>query len=46
MEIASFEDIFTTTASSAMFHAANVDLETFKKQFAEVEAYLSKQMKR
>ena len=34
-----------TSGWSAMLHAANVDLETFKKQFAEVEAYLSKQMK-
>jgi len=25
---------------------ANVDLETFKKQFAESEAYMSKHMKR
>jgi len=35
-----------TSGWSAMLHAANVDLETFKKQFAEVEVYLSRQMKR
>jgi hypothetical protein len=28
-----------------MLDAANIDLDSFKNQFAEVEAYLRKQMK-
>ena len=35
-----------TSGWSAILHVANVDLETFKKQFAESEAYMSKHMKR
>jgi alkylhydroperoxidase/carboxymuconolactone decarboxylase family protein YurZ len=34
-----------TTGWSAILHAANVDFDKFKKQFAEAEAYLAKQMK-
>ena len=34
-----------TAGWSAILHAAGVDFEKFKKQFAEVEAYLSKQAK-
>ena len=35
-----------TTGWSAILHASNMDLESFKKQFAEAEAYMKKQMKR
>jgi len=35
-----------TTGWSAMLHATSIDLNSFKKQFAEVEAYLTKQKKR
>jgi AhpD family alkylhydroperoxidase len=34
-----------TTGWSAILHASNIDFEHFKKQFAEVEAYVTKQMK-
>lgn len=34
-----------TVGWSAMLHAANVDLESFKKQFAQVEEHLKKQAK-
>jgi AhpD family alkylhydroperoxidase len=34
-----------TVGWSAMLHAANIDFEHFKKQFAQVEDYLTKQMK-
>jgi AhpD family alkylhydroperoxidase len=34
-----------TTGWSAILHAANIDLEDFKKQFAQVEEHLSKQTK-
>lgn len=34
-----------TTGWSAMLHATSIDLDSFKKQFAEVEEYLKKQMK-
>ena len=35
-----------TTGWSSILHATSIDLDSFKKQFAEVEAYLRKQMKR
>lgn len=35
-----------TTGWSAMLHATSIDLDSFKKQFAEVEAYLAKQKNR
>jgi AhpD family alkylhydroperoxidase len=35
-----------TSGWSSILHAANVDLEAFKKQFAESEAYMTKQMKK
>ena len=35
-----------TNGWSVMLHATSVDLESFKKQFAEAEAYMKKQMKR
>jgi len=35
-----------TTGWSAMLHATSIDLESFKEQFAKVEAHLSKQTKR
>ena len=34
-----------TTGWSVMLHATSIDLDSFKKQFAEVEAHLKKQMK-
>jgi AhpD family alkylhydroperoxidase len=34
-----------TVGWSAILHAANIDFEHFKKQFAEVEAFVTKQMK-
>jgi AhpD family alkylhydroperoxidase len=34
-----------TAGWSAMLHATSIDLNSFKKQFAEVEAYLAKQRK-
>jgi AhpD family alkylhydroperoxidase len=34
-----------TTGWSEILHATSVDLDSFKKQFAEVEAYLAKQKK-
>jgi AhpD family alkylhydroperoxidase len=34
-----------TAGWSAMLHATNIDFEKFKKQFAQVEDYLSKQGK-
>ena len=34
-----------TTGWSAILHAASIDFDKFKKQFAEVEEYLTKQMK-
>lgn len=34
-----------TSRWSAMRDAVNIDLDSFKKQFAQVEAYLRKQMK-
>ena len=34
-----------TTGWSAILHSANIDFDKFKKQFAECEAYLAKQMK-
>jgi AhpD family alkylhydroperoxidase len=35
-----------TTGWSEMLHAASIDLEGFKKQFAEVEAYLSEKQEK
>jgi len=34
-----------TTGWSAILHAANIDLDKFKKQFAQAEEYMSKRMK-
>ena len=34
-----------TTGWSAILHAANIDFDKFKKQFAQVEEHLSKQTK-
>jgi alkylhydroperoxidase/carboxymuconolactone decarboxylase family protein YurZ len=34
-----------TTGWSAMLHATSIDLESFKKQFAQVQEHLKKQMK-
>lgn len=34
-----------TTGWSAILHTANIDLDRFKKQFAEAEAYMTKQAK-
>jgi AhpD family alkylhydroperoxidase len=34
-----------TTGWSSILHVANIDLEEFKKQFAEVEEYMKKQAK-
>lgn len=34
-----------TTGWSAILHTANLDLDKFKKQFAESEAYMTKQSK-
>lgn len=34
-----------TTGWSSILHASNIDLEDFKKQFAEVEKYMSQHMK-
>jgi AhpD family alkylhydroperoxidase len=34
-----------TTGWSAILHASGIDFDKFKKQFAEAEAYLAKQMK-
>ena len=34
-----------TTGWSSILHAANIDLDKFKKQFAQVEEYMSKQAK-
>jgi AhpD family alkylhydroperoxidase len=34
-----------TTGWSAILHAANIDFDKFKKQFAQVEEYLTKQAK-
>ncbi len=34
-----------TTGWSSILHASNIDLEDFKKQFAEVEKYMSKHSK-
>jgi AhpD family alkylhydroperoxidase len=35
-----------TTGWSAILHASSIDLDSFKKQFSEVEAHLKKQMKK
>lgn len=35
-----------TTGWSAMLHATSIDFEAFKKQFAQVEAYLSKKQEK
>ena len=34
-----------TAGWSAILHAANIDFDKFKKQFAEVEQHLAKQIK-
>jgi len=35
-----------TTGWSSILHAADLDIDDFKKQFAEVEAYMAKQAKK
>jgi len=35
-----------TTGWSSILHVANIDLDRFKKQFAEAEAYMTKQVKK
>ena len=35
-----------TTGWSAILHAANIDFDKFKQQFAQVGEYLTKQTKR
>jgi AhpD family alkylhydroperoxidase len=34
-----------TTGWSSILHASNIDIEDFKKQFSEVEKYMSKHSK-